>query len=341
MYEKIESFVDHNRLLKLGAGATFALALIVLAALCSSAVAQEETADYWLNLGHELYENGSYEEAANAYDKALQIDLENASAWLGKGESLKILYKKGVNLTVLYEVLGFDLQYADAWAARGCVVSTTRRVEEAAKAYEMAVQLYDEHLQENPGDVEAWLNKGRALDMLASIAYILNDTQNSTKASHDAHQAYDKAIGMDPNNSKAWVAKASGLKDNESLGAYNRAIELDPENVEAWLGRANVLSSLADMTDDKSLYEEAIQAYDNALEVDPQDPRTWSSKGYILISLGDYEEATKAYETVIELTPQDKIRWFAKEILYAYNEALRTESEDRGQNRVELIKEVM
>ena len=296
--------------------------LMALVALCPSTVA-EETAEDWVKTGDELYENGSYEEASNAYDEAIQMDPSNADAWFGKGNSIKILYKSDENLTILYEVLGFDPQYADAWAARGNIISTTRRVDEAAEAYEIAVQLYDEHLIENPRDVEAWLNKGRALDALANIAYVLNDPENSTRAAQDARQAYDNVIGMDPNNSNAWAAKASGLKDYESLEAYSRAIELDPENVDAWLGRANVLSSLAAMTDNKSRYEEAIQAYDRALEIEPQDPRTWNSKGYHLLLLGYYEEATNAYEMVIELTPPDKIRWFAKEILYQYDEALK------------------
>ena len=296
--------------------------LMALVALCAFAMA-EETAEDGVKKGDELYENGSYEEAADAYDEAIQMDPSDADAWFGKGNSIKIIYKSDANLTILHEVLGFDPQYADAWAARGHVTSTTRRVEEAAEAYEMALQLYDEHLLENPRDVEAWLNKGRALDSLANIAYVLNDTENSTKAAQDARQAYDNVINMDPNNSKAWVAKAFDLKDYESLEAYNRAIELDPENVDAWLGRANVLTSLAAMMDNKSRYEEAIQAYDRALEIEPQDPRTWNSKGYLLLSLGYYEEATNAYKMVIEQVPPDKIRWFAKEILYQYNEALK------------------
>jgi len=304
---------------------TILAVLVALVTLCAFATAQE-TAEDWAKKGDELYESGYYEESLSAYETVIQLDSKNADAWLGKGNCLKILYKSDANLTFLYEVLGFDSQYADAWAARGRVVSTTRRVEEAAEAYETAVRLYDEHLREDQSDGEAWLNKGRALNGLASIAYVLNDTQNSTNASQNAHQAYDKAIDVGPNNPKAWVAKASGLKDAEALEAYNKAIELDSKNVDAWLGRANVLSTLASITDDKSLYEDAIQAYDNALEINPQDPRTWSGKGYILILQDDYDEALEAYKKVIELTPQDKIRWFVKEkILYTYNGAIKDE----------------
>lgn len=136
------------------------LAMIALVAMCVSAIAQENTAGYWLKEGHELYTNDSFEQAAQAYDKAIQIDPKNASAWLGKGDSLKVINKNDEALVALNKTLDLDPQNADAWASKGYIFSNMWKVKESGKAYEMAVQLYDEKLKNDPHDVDAWLSKG-------------------------------------------------------------------------------------------------------------------------------------------------------------------------------------
>ncbi len=84
--------------MKAKAALILSLILLSLVVLSTCALAQENTAEYWLNTGQELFANGSYEEAAQAYDKAIQIEPKNASAWLNKGyalDSLALTY--GVN----------------------------------------------------------------------------------------------------------------------------------------------------------------------------------------------------------------------------------------------------
>lgn len=46
--------------------ARFAIAMLAIAMLCASALAQENASNDWLKRGYELMANGSYEEAANA-----------------------------------------------------------------------------------------------------------------------------------------------------------------------------------------------------------------------------------------------------------------------------------
>jgi len=337
--KKIKVLSNVRNLSKIATGAKFALVLMALAALCACAVAQEDTSDYWLNEGHELCENGSYEEALNAYDKAIQIDPKSADAWLGKGDVLKALFKNDSELSAPPEAVGYDLYYADYWSWRLTSVSTMRRVEDASKVYEMAVQLYDERLQEIPQDAKAWQNKGQALINLAYTVDFLEDGENSKEFRKEALLAYDRAIELDPQNSKVWSAKGMALSnESERLEAYDKAIELDPENVEAWIYKGIALSNLADRTNNKSLYEEALQSYDKALEANP-DPRTWMDKGHLQIELGRYNESLEAFDNAIELTPANETNkqayfWRVKALALnrigrpkdaadAYNETLR------------------
>lgn len=63
------------------------LAMIALVALCASAVAQENTAEEWYKKGRN-FDTNRYQEAIEAFDKVIQIDPMNASAWLDKGNAL-------------------------------------------------------------------------------------------------------------------------------------------------------------------------------------------------------------------------------------------------------------
>ncbi|MFZ3050932.1 MAG: hypothetical protein WA106_09055, partial [Methanothrix sp.] len=70
-----------------------ALAIFAAAMLCVSALAQENTANYWFEKSDEHLKNGSIEEADLALDKALQLDPQNASIWLSKALTLELLSK--------------------------------------------------------------------------------------------------------------------------------------------------------------------------------------------------------------------------------------------------------
>ena len=117
-------------------GAKFSLAMTVLVVLCASALAQEDTADYWINKGDKLYTAGSYKEAIEAYDNAIQIDPSNAQAWLGKGYVLD------------------NLAFTDQ------DISNSNNL---AKTLELSIQAFDRALELDPKNAYAWHGKGVTL----------------------------------------------------------------------------------------------------------------------------------------------------------------------------------
>lgn len=112
--------------------------LLVLAALCISAVAQEKTANDYFKQGRELLGNGSKDEGIQALNKALQIYNESikqnpndTNAWLGKGNVLAIRELSGTNLSAINgspslaaydEVLKIEPKNVDALIAKGFVL---------------------------------------------------------------------------------------------------------------------------------------------------------------------------------------------------------------------------
>ncbi len=83
----------------------FAIAMLAIATLCASAMAQENTANGWLKKGYELMGNGSYEEATKAMQKAVELDPENATLWDAKAQSLAFAVSFSGNLSEYNESL--------------------------------------------------------------------------------------------------------------------------------------------------------------------------------------------------------------------------------------------
>jgi len=107
----------------------FAFALLAIAMLCTLAGAQENTSGYWIERAEELSQNSSFVEASNAYEKALQIEPDNATIW---------------------HSLGFEL-------------ITIGKENESTRALEKALSLLNESLAKNPQDADLWNQKGLVL----------------------------------------------------------------------------------------------------------------------------------------------------------------------------------
>ncbi|MBA7671318.1 hypothetical protein ES703_79474 [subsurface metagenome] len=97
--------------------------------------------------------------------------------------------------------------------------------------YEKAIEFYDMALSIDSKIVEAWHNRGFALDELTRY--------------EEAVESYDKAIEINPDYRSAWHNKGVGLerlgRNEEALESYDKAIEINPDYELAWYGRGHAL----------------------------------------------------------------------------------------------------
>ena len=66
-----------------------AFIFMVITIFMPEIMAQDYTADVWLQKGDEFYKNNSYDLALRCYDKAIEINPLDAKAWNNKGNTLK------------------------------------------------------------------------------------------------------------------------------------------------------------------------------------------------------------------------------------------------------------
>ncbi len=225
---------------------------------------------------------GRFDEALKQFDKAIEINPQDALAWGNKGVALDELGRYEEAITCYDKAIEINSKYAEAWYNKGVALGHLGRYEEAITYFDKAIEI-------DPRFAWAWGNKGNAL-------------ADSGKY-EDAIKCYDKALEINPQNAEAWYNKGVALgylgRYEEAVTCYDNAIEINPRFVWAWGSKGVALGGLG-------RYEEAIACLDEAIELDPQLALAWDGKGLALSCLGRHEKAIEAYRNFIKFaTPQD------------------------------------
>ncbi len=157
---------------------------------------------------------GKYEEAIQAFDKAIKIDPQFSPAWDGKGVVLHDLSRYNESIQAFDKAIEINPQDAVAWDGKGVVLYDTGRYNESIQAFDKAIEI-------NPQYAEAWNDKGNAL--------------NNTGRYNESIQAYDKAIGIKPNYTLAGITKVIPLiiwvDIISQFQLCEKVIEIDPQNI--------------------------------------------------------------------------------------------------------------
>ncbi len=238
-----------------------------------------KTKEQWLDEGHTHYDAKRYDEALDAYERAILLDPSFARAYNGKGNALYYFKRYEEALAAFERAILLDPDCAPAYNGKGNALYYFKRYEEALAAYERAILL-------DPDCAPAYNGKGNALYYF--------------KRYEEALAAYERAILLDPTDALAYNGKGNALyyfkRYEEALAAYERAILLDPTDALAYNGKGNALYYF-------KRYEEALAAYERAILLDPDYAPAYNGKGNALFSLRLYQEALAAYNSAIQLDP--------------------------------------
>ncbi|MBN1882284.1 MAG: tetratricopeptide repeat protein [Deltaproteobacteria bacterium] len=104
-------------------------------------------------------------------------------------------------------------------------------------AYEEAVNFFTSAIEENPGNIEAYYNRGSAYMELERYEEAIDD--------------FDMVIKLDRERVDAYTARGIAYKNmgryNEAVEDFGKAIELDPDNSEAYFNRGLMYRDMGDV----------------------------------------------------------------------------------------------
>ncbi|MBI5300426.1 MAG: tetratricopeptide repeat protein [Deltaproteobacteria bacterium] len=166
--------------------------------------------EFLIMRGIVLGELNRNKEALAAYDRAIAIDPNFASAHSNRGNALSELGRNKEALAAYDRAIAIDPNFTLAHSNRGVVLRELNRNKEALATYDRAIAI-------DPNFAFAHFNRGNALSGLGR--------------NKEALDAYDRAIAIDPNFASAHFNRGNALsglgRREEALAAFKRAHELD------------------------------------------------------------------------------------------------------------------
>lgn len=202
----------------------------------------QKPVQHWLTEGNALADRERYEEALAAYEQAIYLNPNLASAYNSKGSVLNKLKRYEEALVASELAISLDPNDEAAYHTKSIALYSLKRYEEALAACEYTIRL-------NPHDANAYHNKGIVLNRL--------------KRYEEALSAYERAIRLDPDLAIAYNNKGNTLyslkRYEEALTAYERAIRLDPRYANAYHSKGITLAKLGRSKEAERAYAKARQ----------------------------------------------------------------------------------
>jgi tetratricopeptide (TPR) repeat protein len=229
--------------------------------------------------GYRNYNLGNMKEAIDAYDKVIELEPSNSSAYNNRGIAKSALGKKVEAIADYNLAIKINPNYSSAYNNRGIAKSDLGKKVEAIADYNLAIKI-------NPNNSSAYNNRGIAKSALGKKVEAISD--------------YNLAIKINPNNSSAYnnrgIAKSALGKKVEAIADYNLAIKINPNYSSAYDNRGIAKSDLGNKV-------EAIADYNLAIKINPNNSDAYYNRGIAKSALGKKVEAIADYNLAIKINP--------------------------------------
>jgi tetratricopeptide (TPR) repeat protein len=229
------------------------------------AIAQEPKPEYLASLGATLSKQDRREEALKAFDKAVQLNPDDAALWKQMGDALLELQRYDHALLSFQHVLKLDPRHQDAAYKSGVLLNNVGRFEEAVAC----LNVCDEALPNHAPTLQA---RARALLGLKKAEPSLADgLRADTLRPGDA----------DTLNNIGSCLQSLGRAE-EALVWFDRALEHLPDSIEVLNNKASVLGQL-------QRFDEALAFFDQIRACHPANALTDWHLALLKMLLGDFE----------------------------------------------------
>jgi tetratricopeptide (TPR) repeat protein len=248
----------------------------------SRAIRKDAKPAYLTTLGIALLRLGRHDEAIKVFDKAIQLEPNNAKLWWHLGNALMEAELSSEALLCFQHTIKLDPRHADAAYNAGYVLHASGRFEEALASFCHSAELRPDHAP--------------TLYMRALVLKSLNKLE-------EAMADNLRAIELDPVNADACNNMGVIVGDmgriEEALSWYDRSLEIKPDFAGAAVNRAR---SLADL----HRFDEAMAAYRQVIVIASSDLKTVFNMALLQLLMGNFEAGLSGREMrwrIPEITP--------------------------------------
>jgi tetratricopeptide (TPR) repeat protein/S1-C subfamily serine protease len=233
----------------------------------------------WLNYGNQLWRFRQFEEAVNAFEKAISLKSDFYQAYYGKGLALWYADKDLEALAAFEQTTQIAPNFSAAWRYQGIILIMLEK-------YDLALAAYNKVIELQPDNFVLHVERGVVLSKLKRFT--------------EAVTAYNDALKL---KSHSWTYNNRGITYKElkqyqkAIEDFNRAIALNPDYVDAYYNRGNTYKELKQ-------YQRAIDDYNRAIALKPDYADAYYTRGTIYANLRQYQKAIEDFNIIIVLKPE-------------------------------------
>ena len=274
------------------------------------------TAEIWLERGNQLFRLRRYDEAVEAFERAIALKPEFIHlAYYGKGLALwgenVALWGENENdeaaLASLELATETQPDFAPAFLYKTMVLFNLRRLEQALVAIERAIEI-----EENNANLYVFqaailssfelseIALSQAIEIAPRSFYYYERAEfyRDQGKPELALADYNQVIQLNPNDAEAYYIRGE-LYENQgkpelALANYNQLIQLNPNDAEAYFHRAKFYR-------DQGKPELALADYNQVIQLDPQDATAYISRGSLYQDQGKLDLALAEYNQAIQI----------------------------------------
>jgi tetratricopeptide (TPR) repeat protein len=234
----------------------------------------------YLNRGMAYKQQGNYDRALAAFNKALQLDPGLAAGYIKRGNLYLDRNKLDHAIADYTAAIRIDPQNAAAFMNRG--LAHTKQ-----GAYDAVIADCSEAVRLDPKLVAAYSIRAAAL-------WERGDR-------HRAIADYNLALRNDPKNALAYNGRGLAYAEegdfDHAISDYTQALKNEPRLALAYVNRGNAHRS-------KKQYDQAVADFTRALRIEPRNAMAYYNRGLALLAKHAYSHAAKDFGRVLRLDPR-------------------------------------
>jgi tetratricopeptide (TPR) repeat protein len=242
-----------------------------------------DNAEAWMMTGVLHAQDGANDQARACLDRALRIDPDYADPYLHLARLALGAGNAGAALEYAHKAVACDADYTEAWQFLAELSARTGDSAGAERAYRRLLAL----------------EPGRA-DIHNRLAAVLS----ARNRFDEALRACDEALRLDPANPAIFANRGNvhfRLGDMPAaIESFRRALELSPDFTGARLNLGNALREKGDL-------HEAADCYRRLLQDNPAFHEARLSLGECHLKTGEFEQALACYDTVLSAAPDHPV----------------------------------
>jgi tetratricopeptide (TPR) repeat protein len=307
------------------------------------------TASQWIERGNQLWRLRRYQEAIEAFDRAIQLKPAFIHlAYYGKGLALWWNGKYQEAVAALQQAVKSKPDFVAAWSQLSIVYRYLQQGNEALAAINQAIELqpnnpnlYNEKynvLSDLKRYAEAELAINAAIKLSPRSAFYNNRgiLYYEQKKWELALADYNQALKINPDLALAYVNRGlvyyNQKKWELALADYNQAIKINPDYANAYLNRGVLYG-------EQKKWELALADYNQAININPDDADAYNNRGILYKEQKKWELALADYNQAIKINPDYADAYNNRGILYGdlkkwelaladYNQAIKINPDD-------------